>query len=97
MDGEQTLQNATYQGIIDVLKSLPKELPIIFCIDRKAVIDVLENPPTSFKEKQDTLHLDTVNQILEILEERTGKIQFKHIYSHTNENMQDDKKTRGKP
>ena len=27
-----------------------------YCIDRKAVIDVLENPPKTFKEKQDLLH-----------------------------------------
>ena len=96
VDGEQTLQNATYQGIIHVLKSLPTNIPIIFCIDRKAVIDVLENPPTSFKEQQNTLHLDIVNQIMELLKERTGKIQYKHIYSHTNENMQNEKKIRRK-
>ena len=41
----------------------------------------------TFKEKQYSLHLDTLNQILEILETRTAEVQFKHIYSHTSENM----------
>ena len=63
--------------------------PIIFCIDRKAVIDVLEEFPTAYREKQDALHLDTLNQIQEILKQRTANIQFKHVYSHTNENMED--------
>ena len=80
VDGEQTLQNATYQGILHVLKKFPLDEPIIFCIDRKAVIDVMENFPTTYREKQDSLHLDTLNQIQEILQQRTAPIQFKHIY-----------------
>ena len=36
--------------------------------------------------------MDTLNQIQEILQQRTAPIQFKHIYSHTNENMDDEEK-----
>ena len=39
VEGEQTLQNATYQGILHVLKGFPLDEPIVFGIDRKAVID----------------------------------------------------------
>ena len=71
VDGEQTLQNATYQGILHVLKTFSLDEPIIFCLDRKAVIDVMENLPQSYRNKQDALHLDTLNQIKEILDKRT--------------------------
>jgi hypothetical protein len=89
VEGEQTLQNATYQGILHVLKGFPLDEPILFGIDRKAVIDVMENFPKAYKDKQSSLHLDTLNQIKEVLEQRTAPIIYKHIYSHTNENHQD--------
>ena len=52
----------------------------------------MENFPTTYREKQDSLHLDTLNQIQEILQQRTASMQFKHIYSHTNKNMDDEEK-----
>jgi len=82
VEGEQTLQNATYQGILHVLKGVPKNQAINFIIDRKAVIDIFNKLPNTYKDRQDTLHLDTLIQIEEILKERTAKIQFKHCYSH---------------
>ena len=85
VDGEQTLSNATLQGILHVLKNFPLNLPIIFGIDRKAVIEVVNNLPKSIKEQQNTLHIDTIRQIIEILEKRTAKIILQHIYSHTTE------------
>jgi ribonuclease HI len=83
VEGEQTLQNATYQGILHVLKGMPLTTAINFVIDRKAVIDVMENFPKTYRNKQDSLHLDTLLQIEEILQRRTGKIIFSHCYSHT--------------
>ena len=56
---EQTLQNATYQGILHVLKRAPKNQVINFIIDRKAVIDVNKFPNT-YRDRQNTLHLDTL-------------------------------------
>jgi len=89
VEGEQTLQNATYQGILHVLKGFPKDEPIIFIIDRKAVLDVLDNFPTTYKNQQSALHLDTLKQIQEQIQQRTAPIQYKHCYSHTNEGNQD--------
>ena len=56
MDEEQTLQNATYQGILYILKKFPLDEYIIFYIDRKVVIDVMENFPPTYRKKQDLLH-----------------------------------------
>jgi hypothetical protein len=82
VEGEQTLQNATYQGVLHVLKGFPINKNINFIIDRKAVIDVLEKIPTAFRERQNSLHLDTIIQIEQILKKRTGTIKFSHCYSH---------------
>ena len=57
-------------------------LPINFIIDPKAAIDIIENIPTKYKEKQFLLHLDTVLKIEEILKQRTAKTLFTHCYSH---------------
>src|SRR5271163_4830936 len=81
--GEQTLQNATYQGILHVLKGIPKNVVINFIIDKKTIIDVFNKYPTTYKNRQDSLHLDTLIQIENILKNQTAKIQFKHCYSHT--------------
>ena len=51
VEGERTLQNATYQGILHVLKATPPKTPINFIIDRKVVIDVFNNYSTSHKER----------------------------------------------
>ena len=83
VEGEQTLQNATYQGILHALKGVPKDQAINFIIDRKAVIDVFNKFPATYRERQETLHLDTLIQIEAILKERTAAIRFKHCYSHT--------------
>src|SRR5215475_1377941 len=83
VEGEQTLQNATYQGILHVLKGVPKNETINFIIDRKAVIDVFNKFPSTYRERQNTLHLDTLIQIENILKSRTAKINFKHCYPHT--------------
>ena len=48
VEREQTLSNATYQGILHILQNFPYDKNLIFCIDRKAVIDVMENFPTKF-------------------------------------------------
>eukprot|EP00026_Physarum_polycephalum_P003190 Phypoly_transcript_03200.p1 GENE.Phypoly_transcript_03200~~Phypoly_transcript_03200.p1 ORF type:complete len:396 (+),score=55.22 Phypoly_transcript_03200:875-2062(+) len=85
VEGEQTLQNATYQGILHVLKEAPQNEKINFILDRKAVIDVMEDFSTSYKERQNSLHLDTLLQIEEIIKMRTAPIKFIHCYSHTKE------------
>ena len=90
VEGEETLQNATYQGILHTLKRFPQDQPIVFIIDRKGVIDVMENFPTSHKKQQDSLHLDTLKRIQEELLKRTATVQFKHCYSHTNEKNHDE-------
>ena len=36
VEGEQTLQNATHEGILHALKGVPKDQAINFIIDRKA-------------------------------------------------------------
>ena len=90
VEGEETLQNATYQGILHTLKGFPQDQPIVFIIDRKGVINVMENFPTSHKKQQDSLHLDTLKRIQEELLKRTTKVQFKHCYSHTNEKNHDE-------
>jgi len=57
---KQTLQNATYQRILHVLKKVPKNQVINFIIDRKAVIDVFNKFPNTYRDRQNTLHLDTL-------------------------------------
>ena len=89
VDGEQTLQNATYHGILHVLKGFPTDEPLIMIIDRKAVINVMENFPTTYRNQQNSLHMDTLNQIQERLKQRTASIKFMHAYSHTNEGNHD--------
>ena len=85
VEGEHTLQNATYQGILHVLQGVPKNEKINFIIDRKAVIDVMDDFPQIYKKRQYSLHLETLVQIEEILKERTAPIKFTHCYSHTKE------------
>ena len=63
VEGEQTLQNATYQGILHVLKGFPLDEPIVFGIDRKAVIDVHGELSHIVQRQQNVPHLDTLNQI----------------------------------
>ena len=72
-----------YNDILHALKGVPKDQAINFIIDRKAVIDVFNKFPTTYRERQETLHLDTLIQIEAILKERTAAIRFKHCYSHT--------------
>ena len=91
VEGEQTLQNATYQGILHVLKGFPVDEPIIFILDRESVIKVMENFPTRHKDKQNSLHLDVLNQIEEMLAQRIAPIQYKHVYSHTADDPKNEK------
>ena len=51
----------------------------------------MENFPTRHKEKQDSIHLDVLNQIEEILTQRTAPTQYKHVYSHTLDDPKDEK------
>jgi len=94
VEGEQTLQNGTYQGILHTLKHTPYNIPLNFIIDRKAAIDIIENIPIKYKDRQYLLHLDTVLQIEEILKQRTAKTLFTHCYSHIKENDNDQEKTK---
>ena len=50
--------------------------------------------PKTFKQRQNSLHLDTLIQIEEILETKSGNVIFSHCYSHTNEEdeKEDDNK-----
>ena len=92
VEGEQTLSNATLQGILHVLQKFPLDEPIIFMIDRKVVIDVMENIPISYKDQQEALHLDTIKQIKNAIQLRIAPIKFNHVYSHTNENNDQQEK-----
>ena len=94
VEGEQTLQNAVYQGILHALKHLPKDIPINFIIDRNAVIDVLQRIPTKYKDRQYMLHLDTIIQIENELKLRIAKVEFTHCYSHIKDNDDDVDKTK---
>jgi hypothetical protein len=85
VEGKQTLQNAMYQGILHVLKGIPKDENIDFILDRKEVIDIFEKFPKTYRECQNSLHLDTLLQIEEIMKERTAPIRFFHCYSYTKE------------
>ena len=67
---------------------------INFIIDRKAAIDIIENIPTKYKEKQFLLHLDTVLKIAEILKQKTAKTLFIHYYSHVKDHENDHEKVR---
>ena len=69
-------------------------VPINFIIDCKAAIDIIENIPTKYKEKQFLLHLDTVLKIEEILKQRTAKTLFTHCYSHVKDHENDHDKVR---
>jgi hypothetical protein len=60
VEGEQTLQNATYQKILHVLKGVPNDEKINFILDRKGIIDIFEKFPKTYREKQNSLHLDTL-------------------------------------
>ena len=92
-EGEQTLQNSTYQAVLHVLKGAPVEAPLIFIIDRKAAIDILNNLPKTYRQKQDSLHLDILNQIEIIMKNRTEVMtKFIHCYSHTKEMSTDIEK-----
>jgi hypothetical protein len=83
---KQELQNATYQEILHVLKEFLLDKTIIFIIDRKVAIDIMENLPKTQKERQEAHHIDTLTQIIEQLEKRTAKTLFNHCYSHMTEN-----------
>jgi hypothetical protein len=50
-EGKQELQNATYQEILHVLKEFLLDKAIIFIIDRKVAIDIIENLPKTQKER----------------------------------------------
>jgi hypothetical protein len=58
---------------------------INFILDRKGVIDIFEKFPKTYREKQNSLHLDTLLQIEEVMKERIAPIRFFHYYSHTKE------------
>ena len=45
----------------------------------------MENFPTKYKDKQNSHHLDVLNQIDHIIQKRTAKIMFHHVYSHTSD------------
>jgi len=68
--GEKTLQNATYQGIIRATKLFPTDLPLVFVIDRKSVIDVLINFSSTYKKQQNTLHMDVLKEIQALFNKR---------------------------
>ena len=60
----------------------------------EAAIDIIENIPTKYKEKQFLLHLDTVVKIEEILKQRTAKTLCTHCYSHVKDHENDHDKVR---
>ena len=49
-----------YQKILHVLKEIPKNQVINFIIDWKTVIDVFNNLPSTYKDRQNTLYLNTL-------------------------------------
>ena len=49
------------------------------------MIDIFEKFPKTYRVRQNSLHLDTLIQIEEIIKERTAPIKFFHCYSHTKE------------
>ena len=67
---------------------MPKDKDINFIIDRKAVIDIMEDFSKSYKKRQESLHLDTLIQIENIVKEKRGKIKLSHCYSHITDNNQ---------
>jgi hypothetical protein len=85
VEGEQILQNATYQKILHVLKGIPKDEKINFVLDRKEVIDIFEKFPKTYRERQNSLYFDTLLQIEEIMNKRTVPIRLFHRYSHIKE------------
>jgi hypothetical protein len=52
-------------------------------LDRKEVIDIFEKFPKTYREKQNSLHLDTLLQIEEVMNEKTAPIRFFYCYSYT--------------
>jgi hypothetical protein len=47
------------------------------------VIDIFEKFLKTYRERQNSLHLDTLLQIKEIINKRTAPIRFFYCYSHT--------------
>jgi hypothetical protein len=60
IEREQTLQNATYQEILHLLKGILKDEKINFVLDRKGVIDIFEKFLKTYRERQNSLYLDTL-------------------------------------
>jgi hypothetical protein len=80
IEGEQELQNATYQGILHVLKEFPLDKAIIFIIDRKAAIDIMENLPKTQKKRQEAGYTNTNYRTTR---KKNRKTLFNYCYSHT--------------
>jgi len=80
--GEQSLQNATYQGIAHVLHTFPTDEPLIIYLDRESVLKILWKFPLNYKQKLIAHNVDMIELIEHLLSKRTAPTYWKQVYSH---------------
>ena len=79
--GNNSLQNATYQGIEWVLDTTPAHLNLNIYVDRKPGLDTLHKIPLTPRDKNLAYELNMINKITSQLTNRAGKVQFFQVYS----------------
>jgi len=80
--GNNSLQNATLQGIEKVLKTVDHTVNVCIYIDRESVLKVLNKLPLTPQEEHHTTELNMVKRIMHLVNKRQGTTKFRQVYSH---------------
>ena len=80
--GRQTLQNATFQAVEYILLHMPNTGDINIYIDQESALKVLNNLPLKHKDLITAHEADMIRHITELIKNRSGKTNFKQVYSH---------------
>jgi len=80
--GPQTLQNATFQGVEQVLATFPPSKNLNIYLDRESALKILNRLPLCAKDRHNAHEINMLNRIAHLIQMRSGVTVFLQVYSH---------------